>query len=505
MKKIMKTTVLAFVLLIQTLSFAQVDTKQLDAYIEKARVDFDLPGLSIAVVNKDKVLYQNSFGYSNQADEIALQNQSIFGIASLSKAFTAAGIAMLVDEGKLNWQDQVRDHLPSFKLSDEYVASKMTIEDLLSHRSGFKTFDGDLLWYGTNYSRDEIVERFSKFPLSEEHRSRYGYQNIMFIVAGEVIEEISGLSWDEFVETRILNPLGMNNTFTSINKFPNTVSIAMPHVKGKLDELRNYDNSGGAAALSSNTNDLSNWLKFWLNKGIVNGDTLLSAASFQKIMSMHISWPSSNYDQSIGVEFNGYGLGWFLMDYSGSKVAHHGGGLPGYISKIAFVKEKDLGIIVLTNGETSLPSALMYHCIDVFTENGSEADWATTYLDYKKRYEKYLASKEDKRKEARNPKLKSNLDLEDALGIYEDEVYGDAEISKVGNDMVLSLLPSKEIFTSKLIHWQQNTYQIKFKDAFLPPGYITFDLNADGKILGFKIDLPNPDFHFHKRDFIKQP
>ena len=213
--------------------------------------------------------------------------------------------------------------------------------------SGFGTFDGDLLWYGTNYSREDIIRKFSKYEMTYDFRTDYGYQNIMFIIAGEVVEEVSGMTWDAFVEQRIFKPLAMNNSYTSISQYTSKTSIAMPHVKGELDELRNYDNSGGAAALSSNVEDLSKWIKFWLNDGIVGTDTLLKAATHRKLLTLHTSIPPSGFDRRNGIEFKGYSQGWFLMDYDGDKVAHHGGGLPGFISKIFLVPSQNMGGIIL--------------------------------------------------------------------------------------------------------------------------------------------------------------
>jgi CubicO group peptidase (beta-lactamase class C family) len=485
-------------------AFGQKDEAAFNNYIQKAVSDFELPGLAISIVKDGEVKFKKAYGFEIESEKVALKTNSVFGIASLSKAFTAAAIGMLVDEGKLNWNDRVQKHLKYFNLSDEYVASQMTIEDLLSHRSGFGTFDGDLLWYGTNYSREEIIKKFSKYEMTSDFRTKYGYQNIMFIIAGEIVEEVSGMTWEAFIESRIFKPLGMNNSYTSISQYTNKTPVALPHVKGELDELRNYDNSGGAAALCSNVEDLSKWIKMWLNNGIVGDDTLFQAATHRKLLTLHTSIPPSGFDRRNGIEFKGYAQGWFLMDYDGDKVAHHGGGLPGYISKIFLVPSQNMGGIILTNGETSLPAAMMYKSIDEFKENESTTDWAGIYLSFKKGYEAYLDKNELKRVEARDADLKSNIEINKLVGVYTDKVYGDAEVTLIGNKLTFSMIGSKEIFTSEMTHWQQNTYQIKFSDKFLPNGYLTFNVNSNGEVVNLKIDLPNPDFHFHKLDFVKQ-
>jgi CubicO group peptidase (beta-lactamase class C family) len=491
-----------FFLFVSLALFSQ-EKADFDTYIANSVKNFELPGLAIAVVKDGEVVFEKAYGVTNQESGEEMETEDVFAIASLSKAFTAAAIGMLVDEGKLQWNDRVRKYIKGFDLSDEYVASQLTIKDLLSHRSGFNTFDGDLLWYGTTYSREEIIDRFSRYKMSYDLRSEYGYQNIMFIIAGEVVEEVSGMSWEEFIRQRIFEPLDMDNSYATFAGFEGEDDKALPHVKGELDAIRNYDKSGGAAAISSNVEDLSHWIQMWLNKGVYDEDTLLQLKTWQTILDMHTPITPSTFDRSNNVEFKGYGLGWFLMSYEGHKVAYHGGGLPGYISKIFIIPAENLGGVILSNGETSLPSALMYRSIDEFLGREDKPDWAATYLGFKNHYEKYLEKKDTERTEKRDAKTKANIKEEALTGRYTDVFYGDARINKMDGKLHLSLEPAKETFSSEMTHWQQNTYRIKFKDQFLPQGFVTFSANADGEVQGFTIDLPNPDFHFHNLDFRK--
>jgi len=476
--------------------------EEFDRRIEHHLDSFEIPGLGIALIKDDQVVFENAYGFANEEKGIALDLEANFAIASLSKAFTAAAVGMLVDEGKLKWNDRVKDHLSDFNLSDEYVASQMTIEDLLCHRSGFKTFDGDLLWYSSNYNRREIIERFQEYPMSYDFRTKYGYQNIMFIVAGVIVEEVSGMSWEDFIEKRFFEPLEMHNSNATFEGFKAEKNIALPHVKGKMEAIRNYDNSGGAAAISSNVKDLSHWIQMWINQGVYQADTLLKASTCRKLMQMHTPIPPSSFDRRHDIDFKGYGLGWFLMSYGEYKVAHHGGGLPGYISKIFILPNQNMGGIILTNGESSFPSALMYESIDEFINTESDYQWIETFLDYKRRSAKYLDKKEEERLE-KHGDAAANIEEAKLIGEYEDPYYGKAKVSKVKGELQLSLLPAADRFTSKMDHWQQNSYQIKFKDHFLPAGYVTFESNADGEVIGFKIDLPNPDFHFYNLQFKK--
>ncbi|MEQ8910046.1 MAG: serine hydrolase [Vicingaceae bacterium] len=496
----------SLILALLVLPFAALKAQhtKFDNYVASAVEDFELPALAISVVSDDSVLFQKAYGYANLPEKQKAELESVFAIASISKAFTATCIGMLVDDGKLNWNDRVQEYLPYFRLSDEYVASQMTIEDLLCHRSGFKTFDGDLLWYMTDYEPKEIVERFQHYQLNYDHRTQYGYQNIMFITAGLVVEAASGMKLEDFMKQRIFEPLQMSSTYTSIEQYTADTKVAMPHVKGELDELRNYDNSAGAALISSNVIDMSKWIQFWLNDGIVDNDTLLSASTYKKLLEMHTPIPTSGFDAMANVEFKGYALGWFLINYQGHKVAHHGGGLPGYISKIFLVPSENLGGIILTNGETSLPTALMLNSIDEFEDKKEKPDWAGTILKFSKSYEKRKEAKKEERYSKRNAKLKPNLSEEKIKGSYEDTYYGEAVVSEEKGQLNLKLLPAKKYFSSPMEHWQQNTYKVKFKDGFLPEGFVTFQANADGEVTHFTIDLPNPDFHFYNLNFEKK-
>lgn len=484
-------------------SKAQINQDSLDQYIQHQVNEYDLAGLSISLVKEGAVDFEKAYGFAHTENKVALSTNSVFGIASLSKAFTSVAIGMLVDEGKISWDDRVSQYIDAFQLSNDQVAAQLTIEDLLAHRSGYSTFDGDLLWYGTNYSTKEIIRRFAQYPMSYDFRTTYGYQNIMFIIAGEIVGKVSGTSWEEFVITRIFDPLEMNNSFTSVDQYTDELSIAYPYVKGSVDQIRNYDNSGAAAAISSNVEDLSKWIRFWLNEGIVNEDTLLSEASVRRILSLQTPIEPSGFERSNGVNFKGYGLGWFLMDYQDGKLAQHGGGLPGYISKIFLYPELDFGGVILTNGESSLPTALMYHIIDQYKGKKVRENWAALYLKFSNNYQKGLDQELIERENKRKKQIKSQFKQSELEGIYEDKVYGKASVSQKGDKLMFSMIPSKEIFTSPMDHWHFNTFKVKFRDQFLPAGYITFSQNSDGEVSGLTIDLPNPDFHFHKLDFKK--
>lgn len=490
---------------------SEIDYAALDAYIKKSMKEHQLPGLAIGIVKGEDVVFQNGYGLRKEGETAPVTTNSMFAIASISKAFSASCLGILEADGKIDFNEKVRSYLPNWRLHDSCISNQFIVSDLLAHRSGLKTFDGDLLWYGTNYSRDEIISRIKYLPLTYESRIQFGYQNIMYITAGQLIPAVTDLTWDDYLKQNILKPIGMLRTNTSISDYSETQDIAYPHVKGqnakgKLNPLFNYDNSGATAAINSNVVDMSKWIRLWLNDGVYDGDTVIPYKHIRRAHQIHTPLPVSSRDIQMGTNFKGYGQGWFLMDYNGLRVAHHGGGLPGYISKICLVPEEDFGFIILTNGESNLPSALMYKILDMYLGR-DEVDWSKRmregYLNYYARLDKDRETKAA----TKNTESEPSFSLEELSGTYEDLMYGEAKIELTGRGKkqkaVLSLSPAADIFVSELEHWSGDTYKIKWKDDFLPWGLVSFKKDENGK-LGFSIDLKNPDFHFFNLNFKKK-
>lgn len=499
---IMKNTFLFSVLLLVFSSGvkAQNNESALSDLISATLDSFNIPSISMAVVKGGEVIYQGSFGLKSTTDESsAVDENSLYAIASLSKAFTAASIGMLVDEDKLNWDDKVKDHLPWFEMHDSYVSEHLTISDLLCHRSGLITFDGDLLWYGSDYEREEIVKRIRYREPTHEFRTNFGYQNIMFMTAGEVIEAASGMSWDAFVKSRILNPIGMTSTTSSFDVFSKADNRAEPHINSVLIDKLSYDNSGATAALNSSVNDMTKWLQFWLNEGIVGDDTLLSASALRKIGTLHTPLNTGSFDARNGVHFKGYAQGWFVMDYNGKKVMHHGGGLPGYITKVALVPEEDLGIVCLTNDMSSVPEMMMYMMMDWAMGKEDYQKWPTTFLEFKHKGEKREETRKEERlaTKADKPVIFKNKAY---VGTYTDEMYGNVTITEQDGKLQLVIEPSKSIFSGALSPWSDQAFRWDHKDPFLTYGIINFETEGN-TVNGFTVDLPNYDFHFNKLHF----
>lgn len=482
--------------------FAQQSDKYkvLDKYIDQAVDDFEMAGLAVGIIKNNEVVFVETYGFRNTNTRKKIDENTIFGIASCSKAMTAAGIAILVDDGKLHWDDKVIDHYPGFKVYDPYISREMTIRDLLCHRSGYQTFDGDLLWYGTGYSRDEVVKRLSKRQNPYSFREKFGYSNVMFIAAGEVIYHVTGQTWDEFINERIFDPLEMNRTVTTNSGFSKEMNIAWPHLENIPMGFINYDNSGPAASVNTSVTDFLKWTQLMLNKGTWNDSIIFSKTQYYQLVSPQTMLNAGHAENAGGKHFSTYGLGWFMNDYKGMKIIQHGGGLPGFHSKVVFVPEDSLGYVILANEISMLVPALEREILD-FQINDSITGYAQKYLDYKVRQDKNEADKIEKLEEKRISNTKPSHELESYTGVFEDDVYGKAEIKIVEGQLHLSLLPAKELFTSNITHWHYDTFRVKLNDPFLPAGFVTFQLGESGTVEGFKINIENPDFHFYKLDF----
>ncbi|MDX9752032.1 MAG: serine hydrolase [Flavobacteriales bacterium] len=477
----------------------QPDLTALDAYIAEAVNKFDQPGLAVGIVQDGQLVWSKGYGKLDLAKPGPVTPQSIFFIASMSKAFTAAAVGLLVDEGELHWDDPVRRHLPEFATPDHYVTAHLTVTDLLSHRSGRGTFDGDLLWYGTHMDQAEILRRHANEPLSHGFRTDFGYSNLMFIAAAQLIERVSGLTWDDFITERIIRPLGMTRTTVETADLARFTDVALPHVRKGQDPkapqksmpYQALQGADGATGINSCVEDLAKWDAMWADEGQWNGKPFLSAATFRKITANHLPMAGRR---------SGAALGWFLEDFNGHGVITHSGGMPGFILNHAVVPEKDLAVIALGNGESYCVFAVTNKVLDLYLGDGT-ADPVATMLPRLEARAKQDAQRVTDRYTARRLRTKPTAPPAELTGTYVDKVYGEAVITEARGAATLTLRPAPELFTGTLIHWHHDTWQWQHADPFLEPGYVTFHFDTDHRITHFTIDLHSPDFHFHKLDF----
>ena len=480
-----------FLYLLPNLIFAQQqDTDSLDAFIAKQVIDYKIPGLAIGIIKDNQIVFKKGYGINSTVDSLPVTTQTIFPILSCTKAFTAAAIGILVDEGKINWNDKVIKYLPNFKLSDPWITKELTISDILSHRSGLESFEGDLLWYGTNYSRQEIVRRIQYSPIRNNFRSDYGYQNIMYLVAGLIIEKITGQSWDNFIKNRIFIPLSMTNSSTSITQLSNNKNYAHPHIKSKPIPRMNIDNIGPAGSINSTIDDMISWLQIWINEGGHNGNQILSKNTFKTITTTKIMLSDKSNES--------YGFGWDIgFDDNGKKVIGHGGGMPGFKSTVSISSENKTGVILLTN-KISYFNEELVGIINEYLKskktNWGEAD--------KSLYSKGFNFSWDE--EIDTSKLKSHIpNFTLYKGQYEDKEYGKASIREYDGKAILEFLPAKEILSANLYYVNKDTLKVIFNDAFIPTGEIVFKWGANQKVKSFKFNLSSSDFHFNYLDFKK--
>lgn len=477
--------------------FAQQDRlEKIDSYIKQAMNEWKMPGFAVAIVKNDSVIFSKGYGVRNIEKNEPVDENTNFMIASCSKAFTTASIARLVDQGKLKWDDPVIKYLPYFHMFDPWVTKEMTIRDLVTHRSGLATFSGDILWLGSTYDKDEVIHRSQYLKPTTSFRSRYGYQNIMFSVAGEVIKAVSDTNWHSYVKHNFFEPLGMERSNTSIKEMKEKGNNAWPHrtKDGNVVPHSDYysiETVAPAGAINSNVIDMAQWIRLQLNKGKYGDIRIFSERQSNEMWSNNMFLGNSNY-----------GLGWFIAYNNGKRVLNHGGGMPGMISDVTIIAEEKFGMVILSNYETGMVNAIRNYIMDIML-NVEPKDYNKTSLEsFKRRLENF--EKENKRREeVRVKNTRPSLPLEKYCGIYEDKMYGKAEVSIKDGKLFLQFIPSPT-FRGELKHYHFDQFYVDWEDEFLTRGWIKFDMNFNGEIKQFAIEVPNsPDFIFTELLFEK--
>jgi len=484
-----------------------VDVQALDAYFANAQREWGVPGMAVAIVRDGEVVLAKGYGVRDIDDGGEVNEDTMFAIASNSKAFTSAALAMLVDEGKLSWSDLVTKYLPDFQVYDPYVSAEMRVYDLLSHRSGLGSFSGDLLWYASEYDADEVVRRTQFVPQSGPFRASYGYSNLMFIAAGQLIPAITGQSWAEFVRARIFGPLGMDRTVASTSDLDRFDNVATPHAEPE-GELRTYpwrgwDAMAAGGGIISSAADMARWMTLQLNGGELRGTRLFSEEAsrtmWTPLTSMAVSAGSEMRYPS--THFRAYGMGWSLMDYQGRRIVSHGGAYDGMYSRVVLVPEEDLGLVILTNSTTNISSALMYRFLDSCL-GGQERDWAGDNHAAERRGKIAFVDRQEKIWEGRVPGTQPSLALGSYAGTYGGPMYGDAKVSLEDGGLVLQFLPSPELI-GDLKHLHYNTFVVEWRNDFpwFGIGTVQFVLDPAGEVAEMRVDVPNDDFWFYELEF----
>ena len=471
-----------------------------DDYVNKAMKEWEVPGLAVAIIKGDQIVLAKGYGVRKIGDPAPVDERTLFAIGSSSKAFTAAAVGMLVDEGKVKWDDPVTKYLPEFEMYDPYVTRELTVRDLLTHRSGLQR--GDFLWYGTELDREEILKRTRHLKPSWSLRSTFGYQNLMYLAAGQLIARVSGKSWDEFIRDRFFAPLNMSASSTSINALKTANNVATPH--SKIEEKvtvipwRNIDNIAPAGSINSNVVDMAQWVRLQLGDGMFEKQKIFSAAQAKE---MHAAQTVIRFEPPYTMfypeaHFLNYGLGWFLSDYRGRKVVEHGGAIDGMRAQVALIPEEKLGLVVLSNMNGSgLPTALMYRIFDSYLAT-PQRDWSADMLKTMKTMEEAGKAAEKKQEAERVTGTNPSVALDKYAGTYRNDLYGDVKVTHDAGKLSMRYGPA---FTGDLSHWHYDTFRARFFAAGDAKIFVTFALNAQGKLDTLTLGLPGmADYPFKR-------
>ena len=472
----------------------------LDAYINAAIGTWKVPGLGLAIVRNDSVIYATGYGVRELGKAATVDEKTIFAIGSSSKAFTAASIAMLVDQGKVELDGKVTAYLPGFQLFDPYATRELTLRDILAHRSGLAR--GELAWYSSAFDRDEIVRRVRFLEPTWSFRSQFGYQNIMYITAGQVVAKVAGVSWDDYVRDHIFAPLGMTSSSTTTRGLDALSDVSVPHadVDGTIMAVprRNIDNAGPAGSINSNVVDMAQWIRLQLGEGTVDHKVLVSRKLMQE---MHTPQTIIRLDTAArrlnpDTHYSSYGLGWFLEDYRGREVWHHGGNIDGYTALVALLPEEKFGLVILTNmNGTGLPRALMRKIFDLQTKAPAR-DWSA---DMWKRTEEAMARAKTARQRAESQRVKDtrpSLALAEYVGTYSDSLHGDVVIREAPGALQFAFGPT---WQGTLEHWNFDTFHMKLGSPVLGAINVQFRLSPAGKVTEAVLDMVGAPTTFRRR------
>jgi CubicO group peptidase (beta-lactamase class C family) len=488
----------------------------LDGYVRRIMERFEVPGLSLAVVKDGEVVLARGYGVRRLGETGAVDPRTLFGIASNTKFFTATALGMLVDEGKLEWDAPVVRYLPDFQMYDPWVTREITVRDILVHRSGLGLGAGDLMfWPPSTFSRKELVQRLRFIPPATSFRSAYAYDNVLYAVAGEIVEAVSGRTWEEFVRTRILDPVGMAQSDVRLHHPDSVPNAAMTHasVDGAVQPVEPYlgDVVNPAGGIFSNAEDMARWLVTQLDSGRVSeARRIFSTGTTRQLWAPVTPIPFGAPPpelEPLRHDFQFYALGLGVQDYRGHRILTHTGGLPGYLSRVTMVPDLKLGVVVLTNMESgeafnSVVNGVLDHYM-----GAQPFDWLDAYAAVKERADARLVSFLADQSSARDTASRPSLPAERYAGTYRDAWYGDVDITREGGGLVVRFSRSPQL-VGDLEHWQYDTFLVRWRLRELrADAFITFALNPDGSIERALMEPASPavDFSFDFQDLLLRP
>ena len=495
----MKKILIFYLLIVNLVGYSQDNRQIIDDFAIKGKELWQIPGMSLVVVENDSTIFKSTYGVKNYFTKEEVDDKTIFSMASTTKAFIGMGLGILVDRDSIGWNDKVVDHLPKFKLSDPYISNDARVKDLLTHNLGIG--NEDRLWTTDSTSIDELLLNFSKSERKYSLRGGYTYQNIMYVVAGRLIEKVSGQSWQDFIEHNILKPIGLESTLTWSKDIFEYGNHTYPHMIDYEEGIVNVpftisDQIGAAGMMWSCLDDMEKYLYFLLNNSEVDGKRILSEKTFNYIFEPQIIIGSSFYPTSKLTKPNWrtYGLGWFQHDYRGLKIDMHTGSLQGLVAIIAMVRDKNIGLQVFANMDgAELRHALVYKIFDLLLFDDNSRDWNSEVFElYNERSERYKKSYFESF-ENRDKSKKLSYELEDFVGKFSNDMYGDIhvtllqrDVKKSKNKYYLNLDVNNNIKNFDLEWWEGNTFLTDKDEKWLEKLFVDF-IEEDDSIKSLKI------------------
>jgi CubicO group peptidase (beta-lactamase class C family) len=475
----------------------------LDSYVERALIDWQIPGIAVLVVKDGKVVVEKGFGYLEAGKPEKVNENTLFMIASNTKAFTGTALAKLEQEGKCSLDDKVQKYLPDFKMKDPWVAGHLTLTDVMSHRIGMETFQGDFMYWESDLNSDQVIEKFGMLTPMYDFRTKWGYCNSGFLIAGKCLEKISGMTWDQYIQVNIVNPLEMKRTLVLTAGVDNAENICSAHtlVNGKLQVIPrcHIDNLAPAASISSSASDMSHWIIAQLDSGRYNGKQVIPwqairKAQYPKSIIRRTGHPFNRSHYSL------YGNGWSLQDYESREIVSHTGGVDGFVTSVTLVPEEKLGVVVLTNTDMNgFYEALKWEIVDAYLE--------LPYRNYSQFFLAYFKPNMEKDMEinaAWQDSVKMKLPLPVKLskfeGKYTHPVYGYARLEAIGDYLLLTLEHHPKL-NARLEFIGNNRFLCTYNSPLWGVKVFPFVIE-DGKVKSFTLSVS--DFlEFTTYEFVK--
>ena len=450
--------------------------KGFDDYVEQVMNDWQVPGLAIGIVQNGKIVYTKGYGYRNKASKMPVTDNTLFGIGSCTKAFTAVTIAQAIDNGLLDLDEPIKTYVPSFKMKSQYVTENLTLRDILCHRSGLPRHD--MVWYGSDKTRKELVASLADLESTADFRTAWQYQNLLYATAGYVVGRVNKTTWEAYMKEEVLKPLRMENTDLSVNEMQKKLDYAM-HYDLKNEEIRQIpfrgiDAIGPAGSMNSNVKDMMNWLKMLLNNGKFEDKEIVSINNFKSMHQPQMTMPGSLEEDELF--FRSYGMGWMLTSYRGHFRSEHGGNIDGFSANVGLLPRDGIGVVILTNmNGTSVPSIIRNNVFDRFL-GLEQIDWNLRFLDTQAKSKQVKSEIETENDPIQKKNTIPTHATEEYLGVYEHAAYGKIEITEDNGQLEL-------IMKGELVELEHYHYDVfKAKNGLFENTKFVFGMNKDGDI-----------------------